>query len=195
MIFVLDNYDSFTYNLVQLVGKYSPDIVVKRNNKISVEEVRTMKPDGIIISPGPGRPERVGITEQLIRQIGTDIPLLGVCLGHQAIGSVFGASVTYAPSLVHGKATPIVHSGSALFSQIPNPFLAGRYHSLVVSRDGFPDELRITASTKDGIIMALEHRNYPIIGVQFHPESILTPVGEQIIRNWLKGVVKDERTS
>jgi anthranilate synthase component II len=189
MIFVLDNYDSFTYNLVHLAGKFTNDIVVYRNDTISVEEVKRLKPNGIIISPGPGRPENAGITMDLIRDLGATIPILGVCLGHQAIGAAFGGTVVYAPVLVHGKTSHIKNNGKGIFAGVENPFSAGRYHSLVVAKESLPAVLEITAQTDDGLVMALHHKTFPICGVQFHPESILTPAGERILSNWLKGAV------
>lgn len=189
MILVIDNFDSFTFNLVQLIGKFTADITVKRNNEIAVQEVAEMKPSGIVISPGPGRPEHAGITVELVRQCGPAIPTLGVCLGHQAIGVAFGGTVIHAPSLMHGRTSQIRHKSTPLYDRVESPFEATRYHSLVVSRDNLPDELEITAETDDGIIMGIRHRKYPIDGVQFHPESILTEQGEHIIRNWLKGRV------
>jgi anthranilate synthase/aminodeoxychorismate synthase-like glutamine amidotransferase len=186
MILVIDNFDSFTFNLVQLIGKFTSDITVKRNNEITALQAEKMKPSGIVISPGPGRPESAGITVDLIRRCGPSIPTLGVCLGHQAIGVAFGGTVVHAPSLMHGRTSRIKHNKSSLFEQIDNPFEATRYHSLVVSKDNFPRELEITAETDDGVIMGVRHRKFPINGVQFHPESILTLQGEHILRNWLK---------
>jgi anthranilate synthase component II len=189
MILVIDNFDSFTFNLVQSIGKFTGAITVRRNNEITVQEVEEMKPSGIVISPGPGRPEHAGITVELIRQCGPAIPTLGVCLGHQAIGVAFGGSVVHAPSLMHGRTSKIRHKSTPLYDRVETPFEATRYHSLIVSRDNLPHELEITAETDGGIIMGLRHRKYPIDGVQFHPESILTEQGEHIIRNWLKGRV------
>ncbi len=186
MTLVIDNYDSFTFNLVQLLGKMTGDIVVRRNDTVTVDQVDELGPERILISPGPGRPEDAGITVEIIRRLGSRIPLLGVCLGHQAIGYAFGGTVVHAPSLMHGKTSMIEHSGSPLFEGIPTPFRATRYHSLVVSGEGFPDELEVTARTGDGVIMAIRHRHYPVDGVQFHPESILTEGGERMLRNWLK---------
>jgi len=193
MILVIDNFDSFTFNLVQLIGKFATDITVKRNNEITAEEAEQIKPSGIVISPGPGRPEHAGITVELIRRCGPSIPMLGVCLGHQAIGVAFGGSVVHAPSLMHGRTSRINHNETSLYEEVANPFEATRYHSLVVSRDNFPRELEITAETDDGVIMGVRHRKFPIDGVQFHPESILTEQGEHILSNWLKGRVGYER--
>jgi anthranilate synthase/aminodeoxychorismate synthase-like glutamine amidotransferase len=189
MIFVLDNYDSFTYNLVHLAGKFTGDIVVHRHDKITIEEVKRLKPNGIIISPGPGRPENAGITMNLIRELGPTIPIFGVCLGHQAIGAAFGGNVVYAPELVHGKTSLVKHNGRRIFAGVENPFSAGRYHSLVVARESLPEVLEVTAQTDDGLVMAMQHKTFPICGVQFHPESILTPAGEIILHNWMKGIL------
>lgn len=186
MILVLDNYDSFTYNLVQAVGLFTSQIMVCRNDKISVEEIAQLKPNGIIISPGPGRPENAGISVSLIQTMGSSIPILGVCLGHQAAGVAFGAAITYAPSPVHGAASEVYHRGDGLFQGLPNPFPAARYHSLVISPDKLPADLIVTATTSENIIMGIRHREFPIDGVQFHPESILTPHGTHMIRNWME---------
>ncbi len=186
MTLVIDNYDSFTFNLVQLLGRMTGDIVVRRNDEVTVDQVNELGPERILISPGPGRPENAGITVEIIRRLGPGIPLLGVCLGHQAIGYAFGGTVVHAPSLMHGKTSMIEHVGSSLLEGIPNPFRATRYHSLVVSDEDLPEDLEVTARTGDGVIMALRHRHYPVEGVQFHPESILTEGGERMIQNWLK---------
>jgi anthranilate synthase component II len=191
MILIIDNYDSFTYNLVHLVAQHSLDYTVVRNDEITLEQVRDMNPSHILISPGPGRPEDAGISEVLIRELGKETPILGVCLGHQAIGHVFGGTVGYAPSLMHGKTSLIEHDGKGLFEDVPQRFTATRYHSLVVDEASLPDELEITATTPDGVIMGLRHRNYPIEGIQFHPESILTVEGPRLIANWLKGVNRE----
>ena len=189
MILVIDNFDSFTFNLVQTIGKFTSDIVVKRNNQVSVEEVAEEKPEAIVVSPGPGRPEHAGITVDLIRRCGTSIPILGVCLGHQAIGFAFGGNIVHAPSLMHGRTSRIRHDGNVLFQGVPNPFEATRYHSLVISNERFPGDLVITAESEEGVIMGVRHKSFPIEGVQFHPESILTEEGEHIIGNWLNGAV------
>jgi anthranilate synthase component II len=186
MILVIDNYDSFTYNLVQMIGKMAPDIRVIRNKDMSVNEIAALKPHGIILSPGPGRPEDAGITVDVIRNLGAAIPILGVCLGHQAIGFAFDAKIVHAPTLMHGRTSEVMHSGETILRSIPNPLTAGRYHSLVISHEQLPDELKISAHTSDGIIMGVTHRKYPIEGIQFHPESILTPDGQQILYNWLE---------
>jgi anthranilate synthase/aminodeoxychorismate synthase-like glutamine amidotransferase len=186
MILIIDNYDSFTYNLVHLVAQHADEYKVVRNDAISVDEVRQMNPDMILISPGPGRPEDAGISEQLIKELGPEIPILGVCLGHQAIGRVFGANVTYAPSLMHGKTSIIHHDGKGVYQNVPQDFTATRYHSLVVEEASIPDALEITSRTPDGVIMGVRHKEYPIEGIQFHPESILTVEGPKLIENWIK---------
>jgi anthranilate synthase/aminodeoxychorismate synthase-like glutamine amidotransferase len=185
MIIVIDNYDSFTYNLVHLVGAHTDAIEVFRNDAITVDELLAMNPRGILISPGPGRPQDAGITKDLNAAAGPTVPDLGVCLGHQAIGEVFGGVVAYAPSLMHGKTSTVIHDGKSIFYGVPNQFTATRYHSLVVNHEGFPDELQISAETPDGVIMGLRHRELPIEGIQFHPESILTEVGPALLANWL----------
>ncbi len=192
MILVIDNFDSFTFNLVQLLGRFTKNITVKRNNDISVDEIKKMKPAGIVISPGPGRPEHAGVTVEAIRTCGPTIPTLGVCLGHQAIGLAFGGSVVHAPQLMHGRTSRITHHSTPLYERVGNPFEATRYHSLVVSKEHLPRELEITAESEDGVIMGLRHKEFPIEGVQFHPESILTDEGERILHNWLKGRVNHE---
>lgn len=185
-ILVIDNYDSFTYNLVQLVGKFTSDIIVKRNDEISLEEIKKINPNKILISPGPGRPENSNISLDVIKEIGKAIPILGVCLGHQAIGYFFGAKITNAPKLMHGKTSKIFHDGKTIYKNIPQNFDAGRYHSLVIDKSTLSDELEITSITEEEIIMGVRHKKYPIEGIQFHPESILTPEGENIIKNWLE---------
>lgn len=185
-ILVIDNYDSFTYNLVQLVGKFTSDIIVKRNDEISLEEIKKINPNKILISPGPGRPENSNISLDVIKEIGKAIPILGVCLGHQAIGYCFGAKITNAPKLMHGKTSKIFHDGKTIYKNIPQNFDAGRYHSLVIDKSTLSDELEITSITEEEIIMGVRHKKYPIEGIQFHPESILTPEGENIIKNWLE---------
>jgi anthranilate synthase/aminodeoxychorismate synthase-like glutamine amidotransferase len=186
MILVIDNYDSFTYNLVQYLGELGADVRVRRNDQVTVGEIETMAPEQILISPGPGRPEDAGVTPDVIRHFGPTTPLLGVCLGHQAIGMVFGGTVTRAKAPMHGKTSTVVHDGKGLFSGIQAPFLAGRYHSLVIAPEAIPAELEVAARTKeDGTIMAVRHRTYPVHGVQFHPESVLTEEGRKILRNFL----------
>lgn len=186
MILIIDNYDSFTYNLVHLVAQHADSYEVVRNDVLDIEKVRAMRPEMILISPGPGRPEDAGISEQVIRELGPTIPILGVCLGHQAIGQVFGARVTYAPSLMHGKTSVIEHDGKGVFQDVPQLFTATRYHSLVVDESTIPDELEVTARTPDGVVMGIRHREFPIEGIQFHPESILTVEGPRLIANWIK---------
>ncbi len=192
MIIVIDNYDSFTYNLVQYLGELgqelpvASDIRVYRNDAIDIDTINKLKPDGILISPGPGRPEDAGISLQLIEKLGSQIPILGVCLGHQSIGQVFGGKVVSAPVLMHGKTSPIHHQNIGVFAGIESPFAATRYHSLVIDRASIPDTLEITAWVEDGTIMGVRHRDYPHVqGVQFHPESILTDNGKLLLRNFL----------
>ena len=184
MIAVIDNYDSFTYNLVQYLGELGADVQVFRNDAVSVDAVEALDPTHILISPGPGDPSDAGVSNEIIRQLGPRYPLLGVCLGHQCIGEVFGGKVVRAPRLMHGKVSPIYHYGDDLFVGIPSPFDATRYHSLIVE-EPLPAELQVTAFTKEGELMGLRHRQHPIYGVQFHPESILTTSGRQILRNFL----------
>jgi len=186
MILLIDNYDSFSYNLVHLIGEIRPDIEVVRNDKIKVEEIDNMKPDAIILSPGPGRPENAGICVETVRRLGSRIPILGVCLGHQAICQAYGSVITYAAQLVHGKTSIIqVKQESRLFQGMAPEIRVGRYHSLAARQQSIPMELEITATAEDGEIMAVEHRQHPVIGVQFHPESILTEHGDVMIRNFL----------
>jgi anthranilate synthase component 2 len=184
MLAMIDNYDSFTYNLVQLFGELGQEIRVFRNDQVTVEELAALHPEHIVISPGPGNPDEAGVSNEIIRQLGPTIPLLGVCLGHQCIGAVFGGEVVRAPQLMHGKTSAVEHDGTGLFAGLPSPFEATRYHSLVVD-EPLPDELQATAYTPDGELMGLRHRTYPIFGVQFHPESILTTAGKQILSNFL----------
>lgn len=188
MVFVLDNYDSFTYNLVQYLGELGADVVVRRNDEVTVEDIAAMNPERIVLSPGPGRPEDAGVMMDVIRRLGPTTPIFGVCLGHQAIGAVFGGSVVRAAAPMHGKTSTIEHNSRGLFSGLTAPFPASRYHSLVVAEQDLPTDLEITARTKeDGTIMGLRHRTLPIHGVQFHPESILTSEGRRILRNFLEG--------
>jgi anthranilate synthase/aminodeoxychorismate synthase-like glutamine amidotransferase len=184
-VLLLDNYDSFTYNLAQYLGELGHAPAVHRNDEISLGDVETMKPDRIVISPGPGRPEDAGITVDVIRQFGRRIPVFGVCLGHQGIGHAFGGEVVRAPVLMHGKVSSVQHDGRGVFAGVSQPFVAGRYHSLIVA-DPPPDALEISARTDDGIIMGLRHREWPVHGVQFHPESVLTGEGRKILRNFLE---------
>ncbi|MHB8842090.1 MAG: anthranilate synthase component II [Candidatus Aquicultor sp.] len=185
MIAMIDNYDSFTFNLVQYLAEMGEKLVVFRNDEKTVKDVMGMKPDRIVISPGPGRPEDAGISIDLIKEAAGTIPVLGVCLGHQSIGEAFGGKVVHAGTLVHGKTSKILHDGKTIFSGIPNPFTATRYHSLIVEKETLPSCLEISAETEDGLIMALRHREFPVEGVQFHPESILTSEGKAILRNFL----------
>lgn len=186
MILVIDNYDSFTYNIVQQLGELGAEIEVWRNDAISLAEIQAMDPSNIVISPGPGYPKDAGISLDVIREFGARIPILGVCLGHQCIGEVFGGVVDHAVTLMHGKTSMIQHQGDPLFANVPNPFEATRYHSLVVREDTVPAELEVIATTEDGEIMGLRHREKPIISVQFHPESILTRFGPKILENFLE---------
>jgi anthranilate synthase/aminodeoxychorismate synthase-like glutamine amidotransferase len=186
MILVIDNYDSFTYNLVQYLGELGTKPLVRRNNAITLDEIAALAPSQIVISPGPGRPEHAGITLDVIKRFGPTVPVLGVCLGHQAIGMAFGGSVVRAISPMHGKTSTIKHDGRGVFAGIASPFTVARYHSLVVERNGFPADLEISAQTEeDGTVMALRHRQFPIHGVQFHPESIMTREGPHLLRNFL----------
>lgn len=192
MILVIDNYDSFTYNLVQYLGELGAELPVAgnlrvfRNDEITVDEITALKPDGIVISPGPGTPDDSGVSLEIIEKLGPTLPILGVCLGHQSIGQVFGGNVVRAAELMHGKTSPVFHTGQGVFAGLENPFLATRYHSLVIDRPTCPDVLEITAWVEDGTIMGVQHRDYPHLqGVQFHPESILTESGLQILRNFL----------
>ena len=195
MIIVIDNYDSFTYNLVQYLGELArelpvaSDLRVYRNDAIDIETINRLKPDGILISPGPGRPEDAGISVESIEQLGSQIPILGVCLGHQAIGQVFGGKIVSAPTLMHGKTSPIHHQNVGVFSGLDSPFTATRYHSLVIEPESIPDTLEITAWVEDGTIMGVRHRDYHHLqGVQFHPESILTDNGKSLLRNFLQSL-------
>ena len=190
MVFVLDNYDSFTYNLVQYFGELGSDVVVRRNDKVSVTDIESLRPDRIVISPGPCTPQDAGISIELIRHFAGKVPLLGVCLGHQAIGAAFGGKVVRAPHLMHGKTSQILHDNRTVFRGLPEPMQATRYHSLIVEEENLPAELEVSASTteSDGsrTIMGLRHRKYPVEGVQFHPESVLTDAGKQLLRNFLE---------
>jgi anthranilate synthase/aminodeoxychorismate synthase-like glutamine amidotransferase len=187
MILLIDNYDSFTFNLYQFLSELGADVVVRRNDQISLAEIDAMVDhlDGIVISPGPCTPREAGISIGVIEHMAGKVPVLGVCLGHQSIGDAFGGDVIRAPQLMHGKTSMIHHEGKGIFQGLPDPFIATRYHSLIVDRESLPDHLEITAETEDGIIMGLQHRDYPVYGVQFHPESILTPAGKQLLGNFL----------
>ncbi|MEQ1573963.1 MAG: aminodeoxychorismate/anthranilate synthase component II [Vicinamibacterales bacterium] len=187
MVLVIDNYDSFTYNLVQYLGELGAEVLVRRNDAVTLDEIEAMRPTHILISPGPGRPEDAGISTEVIRRFGSTTPLLGVCLGHQAIGVVYGGTVCRAHTPMHGKTSVVVHDGKGIFAGISAPFLAGRYHSLVIAPEDVPDALEVSARTQeDGTIMAVRHRTYPVHGVQFHPESVLTDEGRTILRNFLE---------
>jgi anthranilate synthase component 2/para-aminobenzoate synthetase component 2 len=186
MLLVIDNYDSFTYNLVQYFGELGATMEVHRNDQITIEEIRAKKPERICISPGPCTPKEAGISCEVIRKFGAEMPLFGVCLGHQCMGDVFGGEVVRAERLMHGKTSPIKHNGEGLFAGLENPFEATRYHSLIVKRETLPDVLEITAETEEGEVMGLRHRELPICGVQFHPESILTGEGKKLLKNFLE---------
>jgi anthranilate synthase/aminodeoxychorismate synthase-like glutamine amidotransferase len=184
-VLVVDNYDSFVYNLVQELGELGAEPVVFRNDAIDVDGIRAERPDAVLISPGPGRPEDGGVSLEVVRRLGGEIPLLGVCLGHQCIGQAFGGEVVAAPHLMHGKTSEIHHDGEGIFAGLPNPFVATRYHSLVVRADSVPPELEVTATSTDGVVMGLRHRSLRIEGVQFHPESVLTVSGPALLENFL----------
>jgi para-aminobenzoate synthetase component 2 len=186
MILVIDNYDSFTYNLVQYLGELGAELEVRRNDQTTVEEIRRMNPERIVISPGPKTPTEAGICLEVIKDFSGRLPILGVCLGHQAIGQAFGGKVIRAPEIMHGKTSLISHDGKTIFQGLPNPFPATRYHSLIVERKSLPDCLEISASSADGLIMGLRHKKMPVEGVQFHPESVLTEAGKQLLGNFLR---------
>jgi anthranilate synthase/aminodeoxychorismate synthase-like glutamine amidotransferase len=190
MILIVDNYDSFTYNLAQYLGElYKGEVRVARNDALSVDQIRELSPKAIVISPGPCTPREAGISVETITAFGPKTPILGVCLGHQSIGFAFGGNIIRAPQLMHGKVSEIHHDGKKIYTNIQNPFIATRYHSLIIERKSCPDCLEITSQTKDGIIMGVRHKKYPIEGVQFHPESILTQVGKQLLKNFLSGIL------
>ncbi|MGA8724669.1 MAG: aminodeoxychorismate/anthranilate synthase component II [Acidimicrobiales bacterium] len=184
-VLVIDNYDSFVYNLVQELGELGAEPVVHRNDAIDIEGIRAAEPDAVLISPGPGRPEDAGISMTVVEQLAGELPILGVCLGHQAIGQVYGGKIVGAPTLMHGKTSSIHHDGNRVFAGLPDPFVATRYHSLVVDPATVPDELEVTATTGDGVVMGLRHRELDVEGVQFHPESFLTPSGPSLLSNFL----------
>lgn len=184
MVIVIDNYDSFTYNLVQYLGELGADVRVFRNDQVTLEEIAALRPSHIVISPGPGTPDDGGVSNEVIRAFGPTTPVLGVCLGHQCIGQVYGGEVTRAPRLMHGKTSSVYHNGHGLFNGVPSPFTATRYHSLIVE-EAVPETLAVTAFTRDGEVMGVQHREYPVVGVQFHPESILTEHGKRILQNFL----------
>ncbi|HUR78112.1 MAG TPA: aminodeoxychorismate/anthranilate synthase component II [Acidimicrobiales bacterium] len=187
-VVVVDNYDSFVYNLVQYLGELGAEPTVFRHDEITVEQLAQRNPAGILISPGPGTPDDAGISNEVIAQLGATTPVLGVCLGHQCIGQVFGGRIVRAPTIMHGKTSWVHHEGKGVFADLADPFEATRYHSLVIDPDSVPDVLEVTATTDDGVIMGVAHRRLPIVGVQFHPESILTTVGHDLMRSWLKGL-------
>ena len=187
MLLLIDNYDSFTYNLFQYLNELGEEVVVVRNDKTTIEEIAGMKPQRIVISPGPSIPQRAGISNEVIKHFAAELPILGVCLGHQCLGYSYGATIRQAPEIMHGKSSPIHHNNQGVLAGLPNPFSAIRYHSLVVQREGLPDCLEVTAWTDDGTIMGLRHRQYPVEGVQFHPESFMTQVGKDVLRNFLAG--------
>jgi anthranilate synthase component II len=185
-VVVIDNYDSFVYNLVQYLGELGAEPIVHRHDALSIDALRALEPDAVLVSPGPGRPEDAGVSNEAIRAFGEHgTPVLGVCLGHQCIGQVYGGDIVRAPRVMHGKTSEITHDGAGVFAGVPSPFTATRYHSLVVERDSVPDELEITAQSEDGLVMGLRHREFPIEGVQFHPESILTDSGHDLLGNFL----------
>ncbi len=188
MLLLLDNYDSFTYNIYQLFSDIGAQVEVVRSDKISIDEIRAKDYRGVIISPGPGIPQDAGISEEVIRQLGGEIPILGICLGHQAIGEVFGGRVVRAGEIVHGKASPICHCGTGLYQDIPEHTQVARYHSLIIERESLPDVLEVTSQLDNGTIMGVRHKTFPIEGIQFHPESILTPDGRAMMKNYLKDI-------
>jgi len=187
MLLLIDNYDSFTYNLFQYLSELGEEVLVRRNDGITLAEIEQMKPEKIVISPGPSTPARAGVSNDVIRSFGAKLPILGVCLGHQCIGYTYGGIIGQAKQIMHGKSSQIHHSGRGIFAGLPNPFSAIRYHSLVVEREGLPDCLEVTAWTADGTIMGLRHRHYQVEGVQFHPESFMTEAGKDLLRNFLQG--------
>ncbi len=189
MILLIDNYDSFTYNLYQYMGIFNDDIKVVRNDKITIEEIKALTPERIVLSPGPKSPKEAGICIDAVREFYDKIPILGICLGHQSIGEAFGATVSYAKKIFHGKQSEITHTGDSVFTGIDSPIKVARYHSLAVKKEGLPDCLRILAETDDGEIMAMRHKEYPVVGLQFHPESIYTEHGKRMLENFINGVV------
>lgn len=186
MILMIDNYDSFTFNIVQYLGQMGEDVRVFRNDRITLDEIKKLNPQAIFLSPGPRSPKEAGITVEVVRSFYKSIPIMGICLGHQSIGFAFGGEIVRARSIMHGKTSMMINDGRTIFAGLPNPFSAGRYHSLIVKRETLPDCLEISAETSDGEIMGLRHRQYPVEGIQFHPESVLTPQGKRIIKNFLK---------
>lgn len=195
MILMIDNYDSFTFNIVQYLGQMGEDVRVRRNDRITPEEIRRQRPEAIFLSPGPCTPREAGVTVDVIREFYASVPLLGICLGHQSIGYAFGGEVVRAERIMHGKVSPVEHDGKTIFAGLPNPFAAGRYHSLLVRPESLPSCLEVSARTAEGEIMGLRHKDHPVEGIQFHPESVLTPQGKRIIRNFLKHIRRKERSS
>jgi len=193
MILMIDNYDSFTYNLVQYLGQLDQVVAVYRNDEITLEDIKNLAPDAIFLSPGPCTPKEAGITVDVIREFHKSTPIMGVCLGHQAIGYAFGGKVVRADRLMHGKTSPIINDGKTIFKGLPNPFIAGRYHSLLIEEASLPSCLMISARTEEGEIMGVRHKEYAVEGIQFHPESILTPQGKRILRNFLELIIKKEK--
>lgn len=189
MILLIDNYDSFTYNLYQYISELGAKVVVVRNDKIGLEDIHRKKPEAVVISPGPKTPSEAGISEDVIKEFYKTLPILGVCLGHQAIGEVFGGKIVKAPVPMHGKISQIIHNGRSIFNSIEIPFAATRYHSLIVSRENLPEQLEVIAWTEDDLVMGLKHRDYPIVGVQFHPESVMTENGKTLLQNFLNGKI------
>lgn len=195
MILMIDNYDSFTFNIVQYLGQMGEDVRVFRNDRITLDEIKKLNPQAIFLSPGPRSPKEAGITVEVIRSFYKSIPIMGICLGHQSIGFAFGGEIVRARSIMHGKTSMMINDGKTIFAGLPNPFSAGRYHSLIVKRETLPDCLEISAETSEGEIMGLRHRQYPVEGIQFHPESVLTPQGKRIIKNFLKITSRKEHQS
>ncbi len=194
MILMIDNYDSFTFNIVQYLGQLDEAVEVYRNDKIKIEEIRRLQPQAIFLSPGPRTPREAGITVDVVREFYKDVPILGICLGHQSIGYAFGADIVRASRIMHGKTSPIINDGKTIFAGLPNPFIAGRYHSLIVATATLPACFEISAQTAEGEIMGLRHRDFPVEGIQFHPESVLTPQGKRIIKNFLNQVALKHKT-
>jgi len=195
MILMIDNYDSFTFNIVQYLGQMGEEVKVYRNDTINIDGIKALKPSAIFLSPGPCTPAKAGITVDVVREFYKDVPMMGICLGHQSIGYAFGAKVVRAERIMHGKVSPVKHDGKTIFVGLPNPFPAGRYHSLIVERETLPSFLEISAETDEGEIMGLRHKDYTVEGIQFHPESVLTPQGKRIIRNFLKYTGRKEHKS
>ena len=195
MILMIDNYDSFTYNLVQYLGQLGLEVAVRRNDEVTLEQIAALAPEAIFLSPGPCSPREAGICVDVVRQFHKEIPIMGICLGHQAIGFAFGAAVVRAERIMHGKTSPIINDGQTIFRGLPSPFLAGRYHSLILERKSLPPYLVVSAETQEGEVMAIRHSRYPVEGVQFHPESILTPKGKRILRNFLVAYLQTEMRS